>query len=241
MARPLVVVILGSLACTTILVVSAVVTATLVLVLPGRTLRQRYALAQGWARLQLVALRHLCGLTYEVRGLEHLPPGQHVCLWKHSSTWETLAQMVIFPPQAWVLKREILWLPLIGAATRRLQPIAIDRAARSTAVAQVVALGKERLRAGLWVLVFPEGTRVAVGEQRRFGISGALLAVEAGCLVIPVAHNAGRYWPRRSLLKWPGRIEVVIGPPIATVGREPRDVNDAARAWIEREVEAIGG
>lgn len=241
MARPLPVVILGSLACTTILVVSAIVTAVLILVLPGRTLRQRYALAQGWARLQLGALRHLCGLTYEVRGLEHLPSGQHVCLWKHSSTWETLAQMVIFPPQAWVLKREILWLPLIGTATRRLQPIAIDRGARSTAVAQVVSLGKERLRAGLWVLVFPEGTRVPVGEQRRFGISGALLAVEAGCLVVPVAHNAGRYWARRSLLKWPGRIEVVIGPPIATAGREPRDVNDEARAWIEKEVRTLGG
>ena len=110
----------------------------------------------------------------------------------------------VFPPQSWVLKRELMWIPLVGWAVRCLKPIAINRKAGATAVNQVVEQGKQRLREGLWILIFPEGTRVAVGEKRKYGVSGALLASRAGCKIVPVAHNAGYFWPRRGWVKKPG-------------------------------------
>jgi len=200
----------------------------------------RYAVARHWARTQLGAARRICGLGYTVEGLENIPAGAHLSLWKHSSAWETIAQMVIFPPQAWVLKREILWIPFIGWATRLMEPIAIDRGAGHNAVKQVVAQGRERLEQGRWVLVFPEGTRVAPGQTKKYGISGAVLAAESGRLIVPVAHNAGLYWGRRGLLKKPGTIRVVIGPPIETRGREPRELLEATREWIDAKVAELG-
>ncbi len=203
--------------------------------------RVRAALARQWARVSLGALHLLCGLDYVVEGREHIPAGNHLSMWRHSSTWETLAQAIVFPPQAWVLKREILWIPLIGWATKLMRPIAIDRSAHATAVNQVVAQGRERLAEGLWILIFPEGTRVGVGERRRFGISGALLATQTGRLIVPVAHDAGRYWARRGLLKKRGTIRLVIGPPIDPAGREPRVVNEEIKAWIDAKVAELGG
>jgi 1-acyl-sn-glycerol-3-phosphate acyltransferase len=203
--------------------------------------RYRAALARSWARVSLGALKFLCGLDYVVEGQEHIPAGTHISMWRHSSAWETIAQAVIFPPQAWVLKREILWIPLIGWGTWAMRPIAIDRSAHAQAVNQVVSQGRERLDSGLWVLVFPEGTRVGVGERRRYGVSGALLAIQAGRLLVPVAHNAGRYWGRRGLLKQRGTIRVVIGPPIDPAGRDPRTVNEEVKAWIDAKVAELGG
>jgi 1-acyl-sn-glycerol-3-phosphate acyltransferase len=203
--------------------------------------RFRYALARGWAYTELWALRWLCGLTYSVEGLEHVPPGSHISYWRHSSAWETIAQAILFPPQAWVLKREIRWIPFVGWATMALKAIAIDRKAHGAAVNQVVAQGQARLAEGIWVLIFPEGTRVAVGERRRFGLSGALLATQSGAKIIPVAHNAGRYWGRRGLLKLPGCIRVVIGPAIDAAGRDPREVSEAARQWMDAKVAELGG
>jgi 1-acyl-sn-glycerol-3-phosphate acyltransferase len=195
--------------------------------------RVLYALAAHWARSQMWVLRMLCGLSYTVEGQENIPPGAHVSMWKHSSAWETIAQAAIFPPQAWVLKRELIWIPLVGWAIWRLRPIAINRKAGASAVNQVVEQGRQRLAAGYWILIFPEGTRVGVGEIRKYGVSGALLASRAGCKVVPVAHNAGRFWPRRGWVKHPGQIRVAIGPPIDAAGRDPRDLNDEVRAWIE--------
>lgn len=202
---------------------------------------QRYRLARGWGYTQLWAARVLCGLDYTVEGLENIPPGQHISYWRHSSAWETMAQAILFPPQAWVLKREILWIPFVGWATLLLKPIAIDRKAHAAAVNQVVAQGRARLAEGIWVLIFPEGTRVGVGERRRYGLSGALLATQTGAKIIPVAHNAGRFWARRGLLKLPGTVRVVIGPPIETQGRDPREVSEEARAWIDGKVTELGG
>ena len=150
-----------------------------------------YAVARSWAHTHLWLLEKLCGLTYTVEGRENIPAGAHVSMWKHSSAWETIAQASIFPPQSWVLKHELMWIPLLGWAVRCLKPIAIDRRAGATAVTQVLEQGQQRLKEGLWVLVFPEGTRVAPGETRKYGVSGALLASKAGCKIVPVAHNAG--------------------------------------------------
>lgn len=222
-----------SLLYTTWLFLGTAVYAVVVLLLfwvPTRTL---FAIADHWARGQLWMLKTLCGLTYRVEGLENIPPGAHVSMWKHSSAWETIAQAAIFPPQAWVLKRELTWIPIVGWAIWLLKPIAINRKAGAVAVNQVVEQGTKRLAEGYWVLIFPEGTRVAVGKTRKYGVSGALLASKAGCKIVPVAHNAGKFWPRRGWLKRPGEIRVVIGPPIEAAGRDPRELNEEVRQWIE--------
>lgn len=225
--------LLRSLLFTTLLFATTLLYAIVVLLLgwlPGHKL---YGVARAWARTQMWTLEKLCGLTYTIEGWENIPAGVHVSMWKHSSAWETIAQAGIFPPQSWVLKRELMWIPVVGWAVRCLKPIAINRKAGAAAVGQVIEQGTQRLAEGLWVLIFPEGTRVAVGETRRYGVSGALLASRAGCKIVPVVHNAGYYWPRRGWVKKPGIVRVVIGPPVEAAGRDPRELNDEVRAWIE--------
>jgi 1-acyl-sn-glycerol-3-phosphate acyltransferase len=200
---------------------------------------RRFALARGWAYGLLFMLRVLCGLTYTVEGLERLPPGCHIAFWKHASSWETIAMSVVFPRQVWVLKRELQWIPVVGWAIRLLHAIAINRSSGRVAVNQVVEQGQERLAEGDWIMFFPEGTRVAAGETRRYGVSGALLASTAGKFVVPVAHNAGYFWPRRGWMKRRGQIRVVIGEPIPAAGRDPREINEQAQAWIEDQVRRL--
>jgi 1-acyl-sn-glycerol-3-phosphate acyltransferase len=190
-------------------------------------------LARGWAKPLLVALRVICRLDYRIEGAENLPAGNHIALLKHSSSWETFAQVVLLPDQVWVLKRELTWVPFLGWAVRFMRAIAVDRGAGHTAVRSVLVQGKSRLADGSWVVIFPEGTRMAPGQTRRYGISGALLAAENNRFIVPVAHDAGYYWPRRGLYKRPGTIRVVIGPPIVAAGRDARDVNTEAQNWIE--------
>jgi 1-acyl-sn-glycerol-3-phosphate acyltransferase len=181
----------------------------------------------------------VCGLDYVIEGRENLPDRPFVSLWKHSSAWETLAQMFVVPHASWLLKREVLWIPIVGWAVKTYQPIAIDRSAGHSAVNQVVRQGRERLAAGLGVIVYPEGTRMPPGQTRKYGVSGALLAVETGAPVVPIAHNSGYLWRRRSLLKRRGTIYVVIGPPIDPTGLDARAVNERAQRWIEATIAEI--
>ena len=196
---------------------------------------RRFALARAYGATVLWVLKWSCGLDYRIEGAT-LPAGCHVALWKHSSSWETMAMMVVFPRQVWVLKRELLWLPMVGLALRQMHAIAIDRKAGHSAVAQVIEQGKQRLDEGDWIVIFPEGTRMAASETRRYGVSGTLLAIETGRLIVPVAHNAGFYWPRRGVMKKPGTVRVVVGTPVATAGREVRELNEEIQAWIEATV-----
>ena len=196
---------------------------------------RRFVLVRAYATVVLWVLRWSCGLTYRIEGAP-LPEGGHVALWKHSSSWETMAMMVVFPRQVWVLKRELLWIPVVGLGVRQMHAIAIDRRAGHSAVAQVIEQGKARLAEGDWVMVYPEGTRMPVGETRRYGVSGTLLAGENGRLLVPVAHNAGHYWPRRGLMKKPGTVRVVIGAPVNPAGRDPRAVNEEIQQWVEATV-----
>ncbi|MGH8297396.1 MAG: lysophospholipid acyltransferase family protein [Steroidobacteraceae bacterium] len=201
--------------------------------------RQRFELIRLWARVLLKALEWTCRLDFQVEGLQRLPAGNHVALWKHSSSWETIAMSVVFPRQVWVLKRELLWIPVVGWAIRLLHAIAIDRKSGHSAVAQVIAQGRERLAEGDWVIIFPEGTRMPPGQTRRYGISGSLLAAEAGKLIVPVAHNAGLFWPRRGLRKKPGTIRVVLGEPVSASGRDIREVNREIQEWVEATVATL--
>jgi 1-acyl-sn-glycerol-3-phosphate acyltransferase len=196
----------------------------------------RYRFMCGWARMQMWLLRWLCGMKYRVEGRGHLPKGAAIILSKHQSTWETIAFQAIFPPQTWVLKRELMWIPFFGWALALLKPIAIDRGAGRRAVEQVAVQGTARLKEGIWVVVFPEGTRVAPGQRRRYGIGGAALAAASGYPVVPVAHNAGSFWPRRGFLKRPGTVQVVIGPVIEADGKSPEQILRAAEHWIEGEM-----
>jgi len=211
------------------------------LITPFLNFRGRFWMAGVMTHVCFFGLKWLCGLTYVVEGRENLPAaGNHVIFMKHSSTWETYAIMILFPPLVWVMKREIYWIPFVGWGCMLARCIAIDRKAGHSAVNQVLLQGKDRMeRFGAWVLVFPEGTRMAAGETRKYGSSGTLLAAQQGCRIVPVAHNAGFFWPRRGLLKKRGVIRVIIGPPVDAAGRDTREVNEEVQAWIERNVEAV--
>jgi 1-acyl-sn-glycerol-3-phosphate acyltransferase len=147
--------------------------------------------------------------------------------------------MFVVPPAAWLLKREVIWIPIVGWAVSTFNPIAINRNAGHSAVNQVIKQGRERLASGLGIVVYPEGTRVAPGETRRYGISGALLATQTGALVVPIAHNSGYFWRRRSIMKRAGTIRVVIGPPIDPKGMDPRELNAQVQQWIEGKIAEI--
>jgi 1-acyl-sn-glycerol-3-phosphate acyltransferase len=193
----------------------------------------QFAIARSWARMTFWVLEKLCGLKFTVEGRERIPAGNHIVMSNHTSAWETIAQFLIFPPQVWVLKRELLWIHFIGWGLKLLRPISINRGAGHRAVNQVVDQGKARLADGLWIIIFPEGTRVVAGESRKYGVSGALLATATGKLVVPLSHNASDFWVRRGILKKAGTIQVVIGEPIASEGKDPRQLNEEVRLAIE--------
>ena len=193
----------------------------------------RYRLISGWSRLVIRLARWILGIEWRVEGRENLPARPAVILSKHQSAWETMAFQLIFPPQVLVLKRELLWIPFFGWGLALMSPIAIDRRRGLAALRQIARRGSERLEQRFWVVVFPEGTRVAPGERRKYQLGGAWLAAHSGAPVVPVAHNAGRLWPRNSFLKYPGKVTVRIGPPIDSAGRKPEAINAMAEEWIE--------
>ena len=192
-----------------------------------------------WARFVTFWLRVTCKIDHKVEGIEHLPDKPAVILSKHQSAWETIAFQAIFPPQTWALKREALWIPFFGWGLAATRPIAIDRNARRKALDQLLSQGKNRLDEGRWVVIFPEGSRMAPGIRGRYSPGGAMLAVQAGVPIIPVAQNAGHFWGRRSFIKYPGTIDVCIGPAIQTKGRKIREVNREAEEWIENKMKIL--
>jgi len=199
----------------------------------------RHRFVTFWVRFSLWCLAKICFLTYQVEGKENIPETPGVVLCKHESAWETLALHGIFQPQVWVLKRELLWVPFLGWGIAMLKPIAIDRNSVHQALIQIVRQGQDYLNRGIWVTIFPEGTRVMAGEKGRYLRGGALLAKQAGSYVLPVAHNAGDFWARRSLIKKPGTIRLVIGPPIKSKDRSTAEINALAEGWIEGTLKEI--
>ncbi len=199
----------------------------------------RWATRWGRHNLRLQAL--LCGLHYRIEGQEHLPSqGPYIVMAKHQSTWETIGLRGILPPyQSWILKKELLSIPVFGAGLRLSQAIAIDRSAGRRAVLKVVEEGSERLADGRIVIIFPEGTRTAPGERRKYGVGGALLAARSGATVIPMAHNAGVYWRRRGVKKYPGTIQLVIGPAISPEGKKAGEIIREVEDWIETQQERL--
>lgn len=192
-----------------------------------------------WARTMLWWLRVTCNVTYVVKGRENIPAQPCVILAKHQSAWETLAFQLIFPPQVYVMKRELLWIPFFGWGLAMTSPIAINRSAGREALKQLVSLGRQRLAAGLWVVVFPEGTRIAPKQHGKFHIGGAWLASGTKATVLPVAHNAGHCWGKNTIFKKPGVITVSIGQPIDCSRLKPDEVNSQTEAWIRAEMAVL--
>lgn len=201
----------------------------------------RSRIVSGWAFFTMWWLKLTCGVRFQVQGAENIPKTPAIILAKHQSAWETIALQTIFPPQIWVMKRELLLIPFLGWAFIALAAIPINRSAGRAALKQLVDHGKDRLARGLWVVIFPEGTRIAPGKKGKYHIGGAWLAAHTGTQVVPVAHNAGLFWPKNTFIKHPGTIQVVIGKPIQTAGLKPDDVNTQVETWIESTMQTLNG
>jgi 1-acyl-sn-glycerol-3-phosphate acyltransferase len=205
--------------------------------LAGR--RGPFVVARFYADLMVKWVAATCGITSEVTGWENVPRTPVVIMSKHQSAWETIFIEAKFPDQCWIVKRELLFLPFVGWSLMAIRAIAIDRKSGQSAREQIVQQGNERLKEGLWVTIFPEGTRVAPGKAGRYGIGGALLATRSGTPILPIAHNAGEFWGRYAFRKRAGCVKVVIGPPIQTEGRDAISVNNDVQGWIEGQMRLI--
>lgn len=196
----------------------------------------RYRIITVWTRWVMWASRVICGIRYRVIGRKNIPHQPCIILAKHQSAWETMGFQLIFPPQVWVLKRELLRVPFFGWGLAMLSPIAIDRSLRRAALQQLVEQGQQRLAAGFNIVIFPEGTRIAPGRRGKYRAGGAHLALQTGALVLPVAHNAGLRWGRNAFLKYPGLITVSIGAPIKPDGMDAETLIRRVEHWIEDEM-----
>lgn len=200
----------------------------------------RYRFISGLAYSLMWLLRVICQIKMEVRGAENIPSEPCVVLAKHQSAWETFALQTVFPPQVWVLKRELLLIPFFGWGLALTSPIAINRSKGKEAMRQLLTQGKQRLASGFCVVVFPEGTRMPFGQRGKYKVGGAMLSASSGALAVPVAHNAGKFWGRNAFLKYPGTIVMSIGKPINPSGLKTEEINRQVEEWIEGEMERLG-
>ena len=202
----------------------------------------RFRFITGWCWLNLVGARLICGIRHRVIGVANIPPPRepHLVMSKHSSTWETLSLNFLFPPLAFVAKKELLSIPFFGWAFTLASPIVIDRKAGQDAMTQMATQGRERLRQGFWIVVYPEGTRIRAGTRAHYKSGGARLAIALGIPIVPVAHNAGYLWPKGVLGKRSGTVTVSIGPAIRSEGRDMQGLIGEVEAWIESEVARLG-
>ncbi len=198
----------------------------------------RNQLISGWARSMIWWLRVTCNVRHEISGMENIPDMPCIILAKHQSTWETFAFQAIFPTQVYVLKRELLWIPIFGWGLAMTSPIAINRTSGREALKQLVSKGQARLAQGLWVVIFPEGTRMRPHQQGKYHIGGAWLACQTKTPVLPVAHNAGHCWPK-GFIKQAGVIKLHIGPAIATADLKADALNLKVEQWIEAQMQVI--
>lgn len=201
--------------------------------------RVRYVISKAWPLFNLWWLKITCGLAYEIEGFDNIPDDSVIFMSKHQSTWETITYQLFMPPMVWVLKRELLWIPIFGWGVAMLNPIAINRKSGKKALNQLLDQGDARLKSGISIMIFPEGTRTTAGEPSNYRPGGALLASHSGHKVVPIAHNAGYYWPKGQFFKRPGTIKVVIGEPIEAENRSASDIMKDVENWIETKMEEI--
>lgn len=206
---------------------------------PFLPFRRRFNFFLVWSKFVLWLLQLICNVRHEITGLDNVPPGTFMVMSNHQSPWETIFLYLHFRPACAILKRELLRIPFFGWGLRLLRPIAIDRSNRSLARKLVLEQGRKRFAEGLNILVFPEGTRVDPGKRKKFSVGGTELAIASGASILPVAHNAGHHWPSRKLVKYPGTIRVVIGKPLETSGRDPRELTEEVQTWIYSQLDKM--
>ena len=198
--------------------------------------KKRYYLITRWAVFNLWWLKICCNVTYEILGKENIPKKPCIVMCKHQSAFETLALQRIFIPQVWILKKELLQIPIYGWGLASMQPIAINRDSSIKSFKQIADQGCERLEKGYWVIIFPEGTRVAPNKKKKYLPGGGMLAEKSGAQVVPIAHNAGRLWPRNSMIKKPGLITIKIGPVMESKNKTAKEITNNVENWIEKTV-----
>lgn len=200
----------------------------------------RYYVTSRWNVFIIWLAKVLCGIRYQIKGYENLPDEPVILLSKHQSAWETIFLLCNMPrPLVFVLKRSLIYIPLFGWALALLRMIAIDRNNGRDAFAQVARDGAQRLQDGQWIIMFPEGTRIPVGQRGKYKIGGTRLAIETNTQVVPIALNAGECWPRNAFIKRPGLVTVSIGKPISPEGRTAIDLMQEVENWIESEMRVI--
>ena len=213
------------------------------LAFPFLSPENRYSFIGFWNKVVIYILQHLCGIHYQIRGMENMEAVLNepvVILSKHQSAYETIAYIALLPKQlCFVFKRELLWIPFFGWALALLKMIHINRASKQTAALSVASQGRKRLSEGKWIMLFPEGTRTPIGSNKPYRKGGARLASATGALVIPIAHNAGRVWPKNSFLKKPGTVIFSIGPVIRSDGKSAEALQQEVEGWIESEMRII--
>lgn len=194
----------------------------------------RYKIITSWSHLFIFWAKTTCGLKYTISGRENLPPAPFVVLCNHQSMWETIFMQVLLPPQSWVLKRELLWIPFFGWGLALIKPIAVSRNKLGD-IKVILTKGTARLKEGRCVVFYPEGTRMAPGIERRYSRTGAALAIAGQVPVVAIAHNAGNFWPRGPWINQSGTIDVKISVPIVTSNSDASKITTIAQAWINQQ------
>jgi len=201
---------------------------------------KRYWVTARWNVTVIWLAKVLCGINYRIVGVENLPDEPVILLSKHQSAWETIFYLMYMPrPLVFVFKKELHYIPFFGWGLALLRMIPIDRSKGRDAFAHVVIQGRKRLAGGQWIIMFPEGTRIPVGQKGVYKGGGARLAVETQTTVVPLAMNSGDCWPKNSFVKKPGLITVSIGKPISVLGKTPVDVMQEVETWVEAEMRVI--
>jgi len=231
--------LIGSILFSIYIIIATIITALTCLILFPFPYHLRYLVINAYATSVINTLSLLCGIKYTVEGMENIPDQPVIIFCKHQSTWETYILQVIFPALSFVFKQELFWIPFFGWGLAAMKPVAIKRGSGKKAVNQVITKGTLRLNEGICVVIFPEGTRTQANGPGRYRIGGALLAAESGYPVIPVAHHAGEFWPRKGFVKLPGHITVRVGPLITTKGKTAEAILDEAKDWIEAQMPEI--
>ena len=214
-----------------------------ILTFPLISAEKRYELTKGWNITITYLAKNICGIEYEILGMENLQAmidKPVILLSKHQSAWETIAFIALIPKQlCFVFKRELLWIPFFGWALALLRMIHINRSNKAAASQSIAGQGKKYLGQGLWIIIFPEGTRTKVGAHTLYRKGGARLASATKAWVIPIAHNAGHVWPRNSFLKYPGKVTISIGPAISSENKSAEQLHQETEKWIETEMRVI--
>lgn len=211
------------------------IAAVLVSALFFLSIEARMVVVKAWIAWSLGLLRVFCGLTHQVEGLENIPDEGFIVMSKHSSTWETIALQKYFNPMIWVVKRELTWVPFFGWGLKSMGSIALNRGTGRKAINQLIEESEYHMSRGRILMLFPEGTRVPPGQKKPFKIGGAVVSVKTGYSILPIAHNAGEFWPRHSWIKWPGTIRISIGKPISAEGKTVEQIIAEVGEWITAE------